>query len=56
MPSKLVLNEEAFRSLPSQWALDPLSEVHGVFSNRDLTSAPGREQAKALACNVLGDY
>lgn len=33
---KLVLREGAFRSVPSQGPLGPLSKVHTMFTNRDL--------------------
>ena len=29
------LGEEAFRSVLSEWAQGPISDMHGVFSNRD---------------------
>lgn len=32
---------EACRSVPALRSLDPLSEVHGVISNRDLPLTPG---------------
>lgn len=51
---KAVLRRE-FMSIASQWLLGPVSEVQGVFINRDLTFTSGR-QAKAIAavCNLGG--
>lgn len=45
---QLALREVVFRSAPAQGSLGPVSEVHGVFSNRDVTPTsagnPGQEQ------------
>ena len=41
VPRKLVLWEEAVRSVPALGPVGPVSEVHGVFSNRDLPSISG---------------
>lgn len=38
VPRKLVFREEAFWLVPAQRALGPVSEVHGVFINRDFPS------------------
>lgn len=49
----LVLREEAFRSVPAQLPLGPGSKVHGVFSNRNLSSTSGGvggTKAKAIGC------
>lgn len=45
---KLVLRKEAFRSYPAQGPLVSGSEVHGVFSNKDLPSHL-RGQPRAIA-------
>ena len=37
VPEKVVFREEAFRSVPAQGPLGPVSEVQGAFSNRDIT-------------------
>ena len=36
VPGVPVLREEELRSVPAQGPLGPVSEVHGVFSSRDL--------------------
>lgn len=41
-------------SVPAQEPLDPVFEVFGVFSNRNLLSTSGRQpRAVAVACIVL---
>ena len=53
----LVLREGAFSSVLAQGPLGPVSEVHGVFSNRDLppiSEGRGQPVATAIDCNVLG--
>lgn len=42
VPTKLVLEEEAFISVPAQWHSDPVTEVQDFFIKRDL-----------VACNVI---
>ena len=47
------IREEAVGAVPCQGPLSPRSEVHGVFSNRDLASIScGRPKAMPIACNV----
>jgi hypothetical protein len=41
IPWKLVSREGAFRWVPAQGSLGPVSEVHGVLINRDLPSTSG---------------
>ena len=49
-PGKLVFREGTFTLVPAQ---RPVSEVHGVFSNRDLPSTSG-VPPKAIACMFWG--
>ena len=37
VPQKLVLKEQAFRSVPSQRLLGLVTEVHGIFNKKALT-------------------
>jgi hypothetical protein len=54
----LALREETFRLVPAQESQEPLgsvSEVHGVFSNRELPSTSGGQpRAITIAYNVWG--
>lgn len=43
---KLILREEAFKSVPSEGSLGPASEVHGVVSNSDIPSTPKGNQGQ----------
>lgn len=58
-PWKLVLSEEAFKSVQGQRSLDLGSEEHGVFNNNDLSSAClGQPRTTAVVykvCESLGD-
>lgn len=46
--------EEVFRSLPAQRLLCPMSEVHGVFSDRNLLPTfEGTPKAMTITYNVL---
>lgn len=57
MPSGTVKGEEAFKSVPDQESLCPVSEVHSAFSNGSLPfTSEGMEQPKAIAkvCYVWG--
>lgn len=50
VPWKSVLREETFRSVQAQRSLGPASEIHTVFSNKDLTSTSmGQPRATAQA-------
>lgn len=54
-PMKTSLREEGSKSVPAHGLFGPVSEVHGVFSNGDLTlSTLGQPGTIAIACNVLG--
>lgn len=46
----LILREDAFGEGPAWGPLCPVSEVHGIFSNRDLTftSQGGRTKSNSL--------
>lgn len=52
VPQKLVLREDAFKTVPAQGPLGPVSDVHSIFSNRDLLST-SMERARRIANNVL---
>ena len=51
---KASLQEEAFRKVPAQGSLGSVSEVHGVFSNRDVPSiSRGQPSTTAIVCMFL---
>lgn len=52
LPWKLVLNEEALRSVPAQESLSTVSKVHCVYSNRDLASTSWW-QPRAIAIGYM---
>lgn len=53
--TKVVFKEEAYRSVPAMEPLAPVSEVHYVFSNRDLLSTSmGQAKTITMVYNVLG--
>lgn len=54
-PLEVCMVPEAFSSVPARGILRSVSEVHCVFSNRDLPSASGRlPRAIAIQCYVWG--
>lgn len=52
LPWKLVLSEEALRSVPAQESLSTVSKVHCVYSNRDLASTSWW-QPRAIAVGYM---
>ena len=55
--SQLVFRKKAFMSVLAQGPQSSASEVHGVFSNRDLpfiSRCGWQLRAIVIACNVLG--
>ena len=52
----LVLREKAFRSVPAQRPLNPVSSMHGgIISNRNIPSTSGWQPwAVSIDCNILG--
>lgn len=55
VPSRLVLKEETFRSIPAQGTLGPVSGVHCFFSNKESPSSfDGQRRATAITYNVWG--
>lgn len=51
----IVLREEAFRSVPAQGTLGPMSDVCGAISNGDVPAASGEQRkAMGIAYSVWG--